>query len=65
MQKVKKTNVKQNILTTEMKSNIIKASLQKSINEFMQMRSLVSDKPEQFNALGKKISAYITVKQLI
>jgi hypothetical protein len=65
MQKSTKTPVKQMSLTKEMKSNIIRASLQKSINEFMLQRSLVADQPEQFNALGKKISAYITVKQLV
>jgi hypothetical protein len=63
--KTKKILVKQTGLTTEMKSNIVKASLQKSINEFMLQRSLVSDQPEQFNALGKKISAYIAVKQTV
>ena len=63
--KTKKLPVKQTGLTPEMKSNIMKASLQKSINEFMLQRSLVADQPEQFNALGKKISAYITVKQLV
>lgn len=65
MQKSRKTNVKQVGLTTEMKSNIMRASLQKSINEFMLQRSLVADQPEQFNALGKKISAYIAVKQTV
>ena len=65
MQKSKKTETKQIGLTADMKSNIIKASLQKSINEFMLQRSLVSDKPEQFDALGKKISAYIAVKQTV
>ncbi len=63
--KTKKILVKQSGLTTEMKSNIMKASLQKSINEFMLQRSLVADQPEQFNALGKKISAYIAVKQTV
>ncbi len=63
--KTKKIAVKQIGLTNEMKSNIMKASLQKSINEFMLQRSLVADQPEQFNALGKKISAYIAVKQLV
>jgi hypothetical protein len=63
--KTKKIAVKQIGLTNEMKSNIMKASLQKSINEFMLQRSLVADQPEQFNALGKKISAYIAVKQTV
>ena len=61
--KTKKPPVKQIGLTSEMKSNIMRASLQKSINELMLQRSLVADQPEQFNALGKKISAYIAVKQ--
>lgn len=63
--KTKKLSVKQVGLTPEMKSNIMRASLQKSINELMLQRSLVADQPEQFNALGKKISAYIAVKQTV
>jgi hypothetical protein len=63
--KTKKLPVKQIGLTPEMKSNIMRASLQKSINELMLQRSLVADQPEQFNALGKKISAYIAVKQTV
>ena len=63
--KTKKLPVKQIGLTPEMKSNIMKASLQKSINEFMLQRSLIADQPEQYNALGKKISAYIAVKQTV
>lgn len=63
--KTKKFPVKQIGLTAEMKSNIMRASLQKSINELMLQRSLVADQPEQFNALGKKISAYIAVKQAV
>jgi hypothetical protein len=63
--KTKKLPVKQVGLTPEMKSNIMRASLQKSINELMLQRSLVADQPEQFSALGKKISAYIAVKQTV
>jgi hypothetical protein len=43
--KTKKLPVKQIGLTPEMKSNIMRASLQKSINEFMLQRSLVADQP--------------------
>jgi len=50
--KTKKLPVKQIGLTQEMKSNIMRASLQKSINELMLQRSLVADQPEQFNALA-------------
>jgi hypothetical protein len=61
----KKTSVKQKGLTIEMKQNIIQASLQRSINELVEKRKLVIAKPSEYKALGRKISAYIQVKQNI
>ena len=46
-----------------MKSNIIKASLQRSINYFMEVRGSVDTASDDYAKLGKKISAYIAVKQ--
>jgi hypothetical protein len=52
-------------LTSEMKSNIIKASLQRSINYFMELRKSVDPKSSDYAEFGKKVSAYITVKQTV
>jgi hypothetical protein len=49
-------------LTPEMKSNIIKASLQRSINYFLELRKSVDPKSSDYQDYGKKISSYITVK---
>jgi hypothetical protein len=48
-----------------MKSNIIKASLQRSINYFMEVRGSVDTASDDYAKLGKKISAYIAVKQTV
>ena len=65
MPKVKKQAVsKISGLTAEMKSNIIKASLQRSINYFLELRKSVDPKSNDYAEFGKKISAYITVKNL-
>ncbi len=50
-------------LTTEMKSNIIKASLQRSINYFLELRNSVDPASSDYHDFGKKVSAYIAVKQ--
>jgi hypothetical protein len=50
-------------LTTEMKSNIIKASLQRSINYFLELRNSVDPTSSDYHDFGKKVSAYIAVKQ--
>ena len=52
-------------LTAEMKSNIIKASLQRSINYFMELRKSVDPVSSDYTEYGKKVSAYITVKQAV
>lgn len=52
-------------LTPEMKSNIIKASLQRSINYFLELRKSADPKSKDFQDYGKKVSAYITVKQTL
>ena len=64
MPKVKKQAVSKNPgLTAEMKSNIIKASLQRSINYFMELRHSVDPESSDYHDYGKKVSAYIAVKQ--
>lgn len=50
-------------LTAEMKANILKASLQRSINYFTELRNSVDPKSADYAQYGKKISAYIAVKQ--
>ena len=50
-------------LTPEMKSNIIKASLQRSINYFLELRNSVDPASSDYHDFGKKVSAYIAVKQ--
>ena len=69
MPKVKKTFTrpvsKNSGLTAEMKSNIIKASLQRSINYFMELRSSVDPESSDYHDFGKKVSAYIAVKQMV
>ena len=50
-------------LTPEMKSNIIKASLQRSINYYLELRNSVDPKSSDYHDFGKKVSAYIAVKQ--
>ena len=52
-------------LTPEMKSNIIKASLQRSINYFMELRHSVDPSSSDYHDFGKKVSAYIAVKQMV
>ena len=52
-------------LTPEMKSNIIKASIQRSINYFMELRNSVDPSSADYAEFGKKISAYIAVKQAV
>ena len=52
-------------LTPEMKSNIIKASLQRSINYFMELRHSVDPSSSDYHDFGKKVSAYIAVKQTV
>jgi hypothetical protein len=52
-------------LTPEMKSNIIKASLQRSINYFMELRNSVDPASSDYHDYGKKVSAYIAVKQMV
>ena len=69
MPKVKKTFTrpvsKNSGLTAEMKSNIIKASLQRSINYFMELRHSVDPSSSDYHDFGKKVSAYIAVKQTV
>jgi hypothetical protein len=50
-------------LTPEMKSNIIKASLQRSINYYLELRNSVDPESSDYYDFGKKVSAYIAVKQ--
>jgi hypothetical protein len=50
-------------ITPEMKSNIIKASLQRSINYFLELRNSVDPASSDYHDFGKKVSAYIAVKQ--
>jgi hypothetical protein len=50
-------------LTPEMKSNIIKAALQRSINYYLELRNSRDPKSSDFHDYGKKVSAYIAVKQ--
>ena len=52
-------------LTPEMKSNIIKASLQRSINYYLELRNSVDPKSSDYHDFGKKVSAYIAVKQTV
>ncbi len=52
-------------LTPEMKTNIIKASLQRSISYFMELRNSVDPKSSDYHDYGKKVSAYIAVKQTL
>ena len=61
--KVTKPVSKNSGLTPEMKSNIIKASLQRSINYFMELRNSVDPASSDYHDFGKKVSAYIAVKQ--
>ncbi len=49
-------------LTPEMKSNIIKAALQRSINYYLELRKSVDPKSSDYHDYGKKVSSYITVK---
>ena len=66
MPKVTKKAVSKNPgLTAEMKSNIIKASLQRSINYFMELRHSVDPESSDYHDYGKKVSAYIAVKQMV
>ena len=69
MPKVKKTVSrpvsKNSGLTPEMKSNMIKASLQRSINYFMELRNSVDPSSSDYHDFGKKVSAYIAVKQMV
>ncbi len=66
MAKVKKpVSNKRPGLTPEMKSNIIKASIQRSINYFMELRNSVDPSSADYAEFGKKISAYIAVKQAV
>jgi len=60
---VKETAVQNREIPFAMKSNIIKASLQRSINYFMEVRGSVDTASDDYAKLGKKISAYIAVKQ--
>jgi hypothetical protein len=60
---VKETAVQSREIPFAMKSNIIKASLQRSINYFMEVRGSVDTASDDYAKLGKKISAYIAVKQ--
>ena len=60
---VKETAVSNREIPFAMKSNIIKASLQRSINYFMEVRGSVDTASDDYAKLGKKISAYIAVKQ--
>ena len=50
-------------ITPEMKSNIIKAALQRSINYYLELRNSVDPKSSDYYDFGKKVSAYIAVKQ--
>jgi len=50
-------------ITPEMKSNIIKAALQRSINYYLELRNSVDPKSSDYFDFGKKVSAYIAVKQ--
>lgn len=50
-------------ITPEMKKNIIKAALQRSINYFMELRNSVDPASSDYIDFGKKVSAYIAVKQ--
>jgi hypothetical protein len=66
MAKISKKPVsKRQGLTPEMKSNIIKASIQRSINYFMELRHSVDPESADYAEFGKKISAYIAVKQAV
>ena len=50
-------------LTPEMKTNILKASVQRSINYFLELRNSVDPASSDYHDFGKKVSAYIAVKQ--
>ena len=63
MPKFKKAISEKKGITPEMKSNIIKASLQRSINYFMELRNSVDPASSDYYDFGKKVSAYIAVKQ--
>jgi hypothetical protein len=52
-------------LTPAMKSNIIKAALQRSINYFLELRNSVDPASSDYHDFGKKVSAYITVKKTL
>ena len=52
-------------LTAEMKTNIIKAALQRSINYYLELRNSVDPKSSDYHDFGKKVSAYIAVKQTV
>jgi len=60
---VKEARAQNREIPFAMKSNIIKASLQRSINYFMEVRGSVDTASDDYAKLGKKISAYIAVKQ--
>ena len=62
MPQIKKAVNNKQGLTPEMKSNIIKAALQRSINYYLELRKSVDSKSSDFVDYGKKVSAYITVK---
>ena len=65
MPKFKKAVSDKQGLTPAMKSNIIKASLQRSINYFMELRNSVDPASSDYQDYGKKVSAYIAVKQTL
>jgi hypothetical protein len=48
-----------------MRSNIILAALQRSINYYMEVRGSVDPASDDYAKMGKKISAYIAVKQTV
>jgi len=52
-------------LTAEMKNNIIKAALQRSINYYLELRKSVDPKSSDYHDYGKKVSSYITVKNTL
>ena len=63
MSQFKKAGSAKQGLTPEMKSNIIKAALQRSINYYLELRNSVDPKSSDYHDFGKKVSAYIAVKQ--
>jgi len=52
-------------LTPEMRTNILKASVQRSINYFLELRNSVDPASSDYYEFGKKVSAYIAVKQAL